>query len=138
MPIYCYKCCECGNKIEVIQKVGDTAVQECNECSGTMEKIISPVSVIFKGSGFHKNDYKSEGRRREEKPVDSSTDVSADASADKSGDASADKSGDTSADKSGDTSADASPAPKTNASPGAAKTVEKKNSSTKGSTRQVA
>jgi predicted nucleic acid-binding Zn ribbon protein len=51
--------------VEKIEKFGECSIRECPECNGSMEKIISPVGVIFKGSGFHVNDYKSEGMRKE-------------------------------------------------------------------------
>ncbi len=146
MPIYCYKCCQCGNTIEVIQKYGGTPVEECVECNGAMERIISPVAVIFKGSGFHKNDYKSEGRRREEKsddkPGDTSTDKSGDASADKSTDSSTDKSGDKSGDKPAVTSSDTAGKKLTDkssdTSSGHVKTEDKKSSSQGNGAKQVA
>ncbi len=57
MPIYDYKCKKCGNEIEIIHKSDDTSVRKCNACGETMERAIGAVAVIFKGSGFHKNDY---------------------------------------------------------------------------------
>jgi putative FmdB family regulatory protein len=67
MPIYCYKCDQCGAKIEKIQRYGECSHEECPDCQGRMERVIGPVGIIFKGSGFHVNDYKSSGVRREGK-----------------------------------------------------------------------
>ncbi|MDQ7824763.1 MAG: zinc ribbon domain-containing protein [Candidatus Eremiobacteraeota bacterium] len=60
MPIYCYKCESCGTCVEEIHRADEHIEKECSDCGGKMEKIISPVAVIFKGSGFHVNDYKRE------------------------------------------------------------------------------
>jgi putative FmdB family regulatory protein len=135
MPIYCYKCCECGNKVEVLQKMGADPLKECPECTGCMEKIIGPVAVIFKGSGFYKNDYKSGGGRREETSHDTSGDSSADKPADKPGDKSGDKSGDTPGDKSGDTSGDKSGDTSKESSSAPAKSDGKKNVSGEGAAK---
>lgn len=73
MPVYCYKCISCGEKLEVFQKYSNCEIRECPECNGQMERIISPVGVIFKGSGFHITDYKKEsndgakGSKKEDK-----------------------------------------------------------------------
>ncbi|GEM_PF-160068 len=77
MPIYCYKCKRCGAKIEKIQKFGECSNEECPDCKGKMERVIGPVGVIFKGSGFHVNDYKSSGVKREGKTEDKSEDKTA-------------------------------------------------------------
>ncbi len=57
MPIYCYRCSKCGQDSEIIHKSTDNSERLCEVCHGHMERIMSPVAVIFKGSGFHKNDY---------------------------------------------------------------------------------
>lgn len=62
MPIYCYKCKSCGEKIEVLQKRSDCSTRECPDCGGLMEKIISPVGIIFKGSGFYVTDNKKDSK----------------------------------------------------------------------------
>lgn len=67
MPIYCYKCYACGNKVEEFQKTAEEAIKECPQCNEKMERIISPVGVIFKGSGFHITDYKKEHITRDNK-----------------------------------------------------------------------
>ncbi|MFH0887437.1 MAG: FmdB family zinc ribbon protein, partial [bacterium] len=59
MPIYEYKCKKCGKIFEVIQKFSDDAIKECKYCQGPVKKIFSAPSIVFKGSGFHVNDYKS-------------------------------------------------------------------------------
>lgn len=70
MPIYCYKCDRCGAQVEKIQKYGECSSEKCPDCSGRMDRVIGPVAVVFKGSGFHVNDYKSSGAKREAKKED--------------------------------------------------------------------
>ena len=56
MPIYEYRC-ENGHQFEVIQKMTDDPVAECEECGAPVEKVFHPVAVHFKGSGFYTTDY---------------------------------------------------------------------------------
>lgn len=56
MPTYQYTCSECGEGLEVVQKFTDDALTECPNCQGRLRKVFSPVGVVFKGSGFYRND----------------------------------------------------------------------------------
>jgi putative FmdB family regulatory protein len=56
MPIYEYKC-ENGHVFDVIQKMSDEALTECQECSAPAVRVLHPVAVHFKGSGFYNTDY---------------------------------------------------------------------------------
>lgn len=58
MPIYQYKCQKCFSIHEVMQGINEPPLTECVSCNGNLKKIISPAGIIFKGSGFHVNDYK--------------------------------------------------------------------------------
>ncbi|NLT21388.1 MAG: transcriptional regulator [Syntrophomonadaceae bacterium] len=56
MPIYDYKCEECGN-FEKMQKMSEPALTECPTCGGEVKRIISKnIGIVFKGSGFYKTD----------------------------------------------------------------------------------
>lgn len=59
MPTYGYRCKSCEHQFEVFQKITDEPIRVCPECSGAVAKILFPVGVVFKGSGFHVNDYPS-------------------------------------------------------------------------------
>lgn len=59
MPIYGYECGECGHHFEVLQSVNDAPLTTCPECGGPLRKLLYPVGVIFKGSGFYSTDYKA-------------------------------------------------------------------------------
>ena len=56
MPVYEYACTECGTRLEVRQSFTDESLTICPECSGRLRKLLSPVGVVFKGSGFYRND----------------------------------------------------------------------------------
>jgi putative FmdB family regulatory protein len=60
MPIYEYKC-ENGHVFEVIQKMSDEPLRECEECGAPASRVLTPPAIHFKGSGFHNTDY---GRKR--------------------------------------------------------------------------
>ncbi|WP_343973685.1 FmdB family zinc ribbon protein [Kribbella koreensis] len=61
MPTYQYQCTECGNSLEVRQSFTDDALTVCPECQGTLRKVFNAVGVVFKGSGFYRNDSRSSG-----------------------------------------------------------------------------
>lgn len=56
MPIYEYKCAN-GHVFDVIQKMSDESLSECQECGAPAERVLHPVAIHFKGSGFHNTDY---------------------------------------------------------------------------------
>lgn len=56
MPIYEYKCTN-GHVFDVIQRMSDEPLSECQECGAPAERVLHPVAIHFKGSGFHNTDY---------------------------------------------------------------------------------
>jgi len=56
VPIYEYKC-ENGHVFDVIQRMSDEPLTECEECGAPAERVLHPVAVHFKGSGFYNTDY---------------------------------------------------------------------------------
>jgi putative FmdB family regulatory protein len=69
MPTYQYRCTECGNDLEAVQKFSDPALTECPTCHGSLRKVFNAVGVVFKGSGF----YRTDSRPKEGASVDSSS-----------------------------------------------------------------
>lgn len=69
MPIYLYRCGQCEHTIEVMQKVSDDPIETCEVCGGSVNKVINPVGLIFKGSGFYSTDYAQRGGNGEAKPA---------------------------------------------------------------------
>ncbi|MGW7516596.1 FmdB family zinc ribbon protein [Streptomyces sp. NPDC054796] len=59
MPTYQYQCTECGEGLEVVQKFTDDSLTECPNCEGRLKKVFSAVGIVFKGSGFYRNDSRS-------------------------------------------------------------------------------
>ncbi len=57
MPLYEYKCDKCGTVFEVIQKFSDEPLHVHDQCGGTLERLISPSALQFKGSGWYVTDY---------------------------------------------------------------------------------
>jgi putative FmdB family regulatory protein len=92
MPIYEYKC-ENGHVFDVMQKLSEDPLATCVECGAPVRKVLHPVSISFKGSGFYSTDYSkkgpkeaaqkdtsqsdngagSEAKKSKEKPAESST-----------------------------------------------------------------
>ena len=56
MPLYEYQCQDCGVRFERMQHMNDEPVKVCPECGGEVHRLIQPVGVIFKGSGFYVTD----------------------------------------------------------------------------------
>jgi putative FmdB family regulatory protein len=64
VPIYEYRCEKCGASFEVMQRMSDEPLSECEKCGGALRKVLHPVAIHFKGSGFYTTDYgKGSGRR---------------------------------------------------------------------------
>ena len=59
MPTYQYACTECGHAFEQFQSFSEDSLTECPECSGNLRKLFNAVGVVFKGSGFYRNDSRS-------------------------------------------------------------------------------
>lgn len=57
MPIYEYKCAECGNHIEKMQRISDEPLRVCESCGGKLEKQLSLSGFQFKGEGWYVTDY---------------------------------------------------------------------------------
>src|SRR5690349_182285 len=77
MPTYVYECSSCNDRFEIEQRITENALDTCRcGSTGTVKRIIQPVGIMFKGSGFHVNDYTA-------KPADSnSAEVKAEPKAD--------------------------------------------------------
>lgn len=60
MPMYDYKCLECNNTFEVLQKMSDERIKSCPKCGGEVKKLISGGNgLVFKGKGYYLTDYKN-------------------------------------------------------------------------------
>ncbi|MFJ5560892.1 FmdB family zinc ribbon protein [Streptomyces sp. NPDC093250] len=92
MPTYQYQCTECGEGLEAVQKFTDDALTDCPTCQGRLKKVFSAVGIVFKGSGFYRND--SRGSSSSSSPSSSKASASTSSSSDSgSGAASSSSSG---------------------------------------------
>ena len=78
MPIYTYRCNNCGIQFDEQQRFNDPPLTRCPECSSNeLRKIFQPVGIVFKGSGFYATDNRSPsgaGRVNEKKETDTTSD----------------------------------------------------------------
>jgi len=56
MPTYTYQCDSCGHGFETVQRFADDPLTECPECGAPIRRVIQPVGVVFKGSGWYITD----------------------------------------------------------------------------------
>lgn len=56
MPTYQYRCNDCGEDLEVKQSFSEDALTTCPACGGALRKVFGAAGVVFKGSGFYRND----------------------------------------------------------------------------------
>jgi putative FmdB family regulatory protein len=96
LPLYAYRCTQCGHKFEKIQNFSAEQETECPKCHGLLERPLTAPRLHFKGAGWYVNDYAAKGSEpasdsgSESKPADAkapaakaegSTDTSASAPA---------------------------------------------------------
>jgi putative FmdB family regulatory protein len=62
MPIYEYKC-ENGHVFDVMQKMSEDPLSTCVQCGAPVRKVLHPVGISFKGSGFYSTDYSSKANK---------------------------------------------------------------------------
>ena len=105
MPTYQYACTECGHAFDQFQSFSDDALTQCPECQGRLRKVFNAVGVVFKGSGFYRND--SRDKKSSALASDSKSESKSD-SASGSG-TSSDTKSETKSEKKSDTSSSTSP-----------------------------
>lgn len=62
MPLYEYRCEQCRELIEVLQRYSDDPLTVCEKCGGDLRRLISAPAVQFKGSGWYVTDYADKGK----------------------------------------------------------------------------
>jgi putative FmdB family regulatory protein len=75
MPIYEYKC-ENGHVFDVMQKMSEDPLTECVECGAPVRKVLQPVGISFKGSGFYSTDYSKKSAKTDSKETAKSGEAS--------------------------------------------------------------
>jgi putative FmdB family regulatory protein len=56
VPIYGYRCNTCGAEVEKRQSFTDAPLTTCESCGGSLRRLLHPVGIVFKGSGFYNTD----------------------------------------------------------------------------------
>jgi putative FmdB family regulatory protein len=72
MPIYEYKC-ENGHVFDVMQKLSEDPLTTCIECGAPVRKVLHPVGISFKGSGFYSTDYSNRAKKETATKEDSTS-----------------------------------------------------------------
>lgn len=80
MPIYQYKCTECGHGLEALQKMSDPKLVDCPECQApSLKKQVTAAAFKLKGTGWYETDFKNSGKKpAESKSTDAKPTVASD------------------------------------------------------------
>ena len=111
MPTYQYSCTECGEQLEVVQSFSDEPLTVCPTCQGRLRKVFNSVGVVFKGSGFYRNDSRKSTTTAESPAAASASESKSSDS--KSSDSKSSDSKSSSSDSSSSTKSDSKPAAST-------------------------
>lgn len=57
MPLYPYRCTQCGHRFEKIQHFDSEPETKCPKCGGALERLLTAPGLQFKGAGWYVNDY---------------------------------------------------------------------------------
>jgi putative FmdB family regulatory protein len=111
VPTYSYACTDCGDRFDAVQAFSDDALTTCDKCNGRLRKLFGNVGVVFKGSGFYRNDSR-ESAKASSSASNGSSNGSSDSSASSTSDkpAKAEKSGSSDSSSSSTTAAPAAAA----------------------------
>jgi putative FmdB family regulatory protein len=84
MPTYGYECLTCKEQFEITQKMTEPALTTHENCGGDLRRLLYPVGIVFKGSGFYVNDYAKPGKKdaAESGSAAKSTDTASDTKSD--------------------------------------------------------
>ncbi|WP_040538627.1 FmdB family zinc ribbon protein [Mycolicibacterium tusciae] len=112
MPTYSYACTDCGNRFDEVQSFSDDALTTCPKCSGRLRKLFGNVGVVFKGSGFYRNDSREAAKSSSSASASSNgTSGSSDSSSSSSDKAASSTSSDSKSDSTSSSSSSSSSAP---------------------------
>lgn len=64
MPTYQYLCRNCEHRFDIVQSIHEDPLTVCHECAGTIRRVLHPVGVTFKGSGFYRTDSRESGKKK--------------------------------------------------------------------------
>jgi putative FmdB family regulatory protein len=76
MPIYGYRCAECGEEHEALQKVSEPPLTVCPACGKpALQKQLSAAGFQLKGSGWYATDFKAPAKKPAEKKAETKTEA---------------------------------------------------------------
>jgi putative FmdB family regulatory protein len=78
MPLYEYRCEQCGEQFEVMQKFSDQPLTRHEKCGGAVHRLLSAPALQFKGSGWYITDYAKSGSKA---PADNGSPAKSDTAA---------------------------------------------------------
>jgi len=78
VPTYQYACTDCGEPLEAVQSFSDPALTVCPNCEGRLRKVFNSVGIVFKGSGFYRNDSRAGNGSTEKSGESSSSETKSD------------------------------------------------------------
>jgi putative FmdB family regulatory protein len=74
MPIYAYRCAECGHSEDVMQKMSDAPLTECPQCNAqSFSKQLTAPGFQLKGNGWYASDFKGGGSKPKEESAPAAT-----------------------------------------------------------------
>jgi len=80
MPIYEYRCADCGHQEEFLRKVSEPPIAKCPACGkAAFKKLLSAAGFHLKGSGWYATDFKSAGKKPADKSAESKTESKSEA-----------------------------------------------------------
>jgi len=71
VPTYSYACTECDDRFDIVQSFTDDTLTVYPACSGKLRKLFNSVGIVFKGTGFYRNDSRGSGSSSEKATADS-------------------------------------------------------------------
>jgi len=112
VPTYQYACTECDHAFEQFQSFSDDALSVCPRCEGRLRKVYNAVGVVFKGSGFYRNDSRADAKANGSGTSGSATESGSTKTADSgsSDSGTSEKKTDTKSDKKSETTSETKPA----------------------------
>jgi len=111
MPIYGYRCDQCGHELEIRQSMSDEPLRVCPNCMGPLHKMVYPAGIIFKGSGYYTTDYPSASKSAGDGDGGGSAETAA------KSDSKAEAKGDSKGESKSDSKSDSAPAKETSSKP---------------------
>ncbi len=108
MPTYAYRCSACAHEFETVQTFSEDPLKFCPECGSPIRRVIFPVGIVFKGSGWYINDSRSGGDQQSDKAATPAASTDGDKKSEKADDSKSD----TGVGNSSSTKEALSPAPK--------------------------